>query len=111
MIRKALASLPLFALLLTGCSSGHPSYKTMTCPQWLKLADSNDTVTNGTLDVAGDYLNSTTIDPVHGASDIANFADTISGACRLRPFRNMKIIDLKPEHVAEFLSEYPEDRG
>lgn len=93
---------------LTACGSDTASYKTITCSQWLKKANASDALSNGSLDIATEYLTSAKIDP-KGANDIADFGDTISGVCGPTRLGATKIIDLKAQIVDVFLSVHPGD--
>lgn len=80
----------------------------MTCSQWRTFV--NKSKVGEILEVAGDYMESTPIDPHNGASDTADLADTISGACGPTRLDNTQITALRSRIVRVFLSVHPEDR-
>lgn len=102
-----LTLLPTLAVLVA-CQPT-PTYKTITCSGWLKLANASDALSNGALGIASSYMNASGVIPDHGASDAADFADTISAVCGPLRLGNTKILALQPRIVSAFLSLHPED--
>ena len=107
-------ALLLLSGITTGCgsSSGGTSsknYKTITCGAFDKLANADDALTNGALNIAMDYLNASAVDPKGGADDAADFGDQISAACDTAT-PDTKIITLKSKIVRVFLAKHPGDK-
>lgn len=110
LVSALLASLALLAVL-TSCSSskGGRSYKTITCGDFAKLANADDAITNGSLDIANAYLDASPVDAVGGADDVAAFGDQIVSSCDTAT-PDTKIITLKARVLSVFLAKHPADR-
>lgn len=104
--------LVLVALVVVGvvafnsCGGSSQSYKSITCKQWIKKANSD---TSGALTMADDFMNTTGIDPKGGVSDAADFGDTISGVCGPMRLGDTTIYSHKSQIVEVFLSVHPKD--